>query len=739
MVQLGTFLLGLSLLSAVVSLGALVFGHSMGPKEGSTVTKIGYFGTLAVFLTTTFATLLLLVALMTKDFSFLYVIENHSRDVSSLSWLYSISALWAGREGSLLFWAWLLSCFTAFMAWRRMSDNDPVSNLGIAVLNFVQIFFLVALFFDTNNAFVAAPANAVNAAGELVGKFALSGMNPLLQHWAMILHPPTLFLGYAGLTVPFAFALGALFAGDGSKKWVEMVDRVTVFSWLMLGIGIGLGAVWAYVVLGWGGYWAWDPVENASLLPWLTGVGLLHSFTVYRRRGTFKSWAVMMSAVSFVLVLLGTFITRSGVISSVHGFGEDPLSLWWFLGMMALSLIVPALMLWKRSKEFKSDNEFESVVSKEGSYYFSNLFMLFSALLVAALTLSPAKISIPFTTIVLQGPTFSGPAFDLLARPVGIIYVLLMTVCPILSWGTTGAAAFWKRAKWPLVGTGVLGAGLLGIWYTAMLPFYQTLHNADGSVVAKGLPGIAAAQAGIDHAESIIGLLVAAWAIALPIYLFVEGSRARAKSRGENPLAAFFHILFKSRTQSGGYLTHLGVGIVLIGLIGSSMYVQTAILSVKDAPGTPLTWVPDAGVAATTDVTGYSFVYQGFDEVTLPPNRVGAEGDIVQTVKIDLLQGGQKIASLTPGRVLVNASSGEKSSQRNNASLEVTPLRDIFIAFQGPSQKTGLLQFEVKINPMISWAWVGFAIMILGTGIAMWPKKQRALAAVPMPAPKKKK
>jgi len=737
MTQLGSLLLGLSLLGAVVSIGALVFGHKVGPRDGKKITSVGYIGTLVVFLTTTLATLLLLVALMTKDFSFLYVIQNHSRDVSSLSWLYSISALWAGREGSLLFWAWLLSTYSAYMAWRRMSTADPVSNLGLAVLNFVQVFFLVALFFDTNNAFVAAPAGAVDAAGNLVGQFVTSGMNPLLQHWAMILHPPTLFIGYAGLTVPFAFALGALFANDGSKHWVEIVDRVTVFAWLALGIGIGLGAIWAYVVLGWGGYWAWDPVENASLLPWLTGVGLLHTFTVYRRRGSFKNWAVMMSAVSFVLVLLGTFITRSGVIASVHGFEPDVVSLWWFLSMMVLSILVPALMLWKRKEAFKSDNEFTSLMSKEGSHYFTNVFMLLSALLVAALTLAPAKIPVPFTSIIWQvsSTTFSASAFDLLARPVGIIFVLIMTVCPILSWGATGAAAFWKRAKWPFAGAGVLGAVFIGIWYTSMLPNYIISHNLDGTVATKGLPALAGIQAIIDHTESIIGLLVAAWAIALPIYLFIEGSRARARARGENPFAAFFHILFKSRSQSGGYLTHLGVGIVLVGLIGSSMYVQTIRMAVADKAGSALEWVADSTQPDwKPNLGGYSLVYQGFNSTTLE-NK-----DVQQTVKLDLKQGDATIASLSPS-VVELANRSENQSTRYLAALDVGLLRDVFVAFQGVDQSSGtpVLQFEVKINPMISWAWVGFVIMILGTGIAMVPKRERVLAAVPAQATAMKK
>ncbi len=698
MTTLGQLLLGISLFAALFSIGLLVFGHASGPKDGEKLTNAGYIGTLIVFASTSLATLLLLVALLSKNFSFLYVIENHSRDVSSLSWLYGVSALWAGREGSLLFWAWLLSGFTAFMAWRRISITDAVSNLGLAVMNFVQIFFLVALFIDTNNPFKAAPAGAVDAAGKLVGEFALQGMNPLLQHWAMILHPPTLFIGYAGLTVPFAFALGAMFAKDGSKKWVEIVDRVTVFSWLSLGIGIGLGAIWAYVVLGWGGYWAWDPVENASLLPWLTGVGLLHSFTAYRRRGAFKKWAVMMSAITFVLVLLGTFITRSGVIQSVHAFGQDIPSLVLFLSMMIISLLVPALMVVLRSDMLKGEDDFTSLMSKEGSYYFNNLLMLFSALLVAGLTMSPA----------VKGPTFSGASFDLLARPIGIFYVLLMTVCPILSWGSTGKEAFWKRAKWPLAGGAVLSAGLLAIWATTLLPNYTTS--------TKGLPALAGIQAPLDHIESIIGLIIAGLAIALPIYLFVDGSRKRAAARGENPLVAFGNIVFKSRTQSGGYLAHLGIGIVLVGLIGSSMYVKDVQFTIPNQVG------------AKQAVGAYEVVFQGVSSTTL------SNGDVQQRVAVDLMKGGVLVERLNP-MVTQLANRAEGQNARLNAAVHSEILRDVFVAFQN-GDATGLT-FDVKINPLISWAWAGFILLILGTAIASWPRKEIPLAVVP--APKKKK
>jgi cytochrome c-type biogenesis protein CcmF len=696
MTSLGPLLLGLSLFGGAVAIGLLIFGQVAGVKKGGKATNAGYIATLVVFLTTTCAILLLLVALVTKNFSFLYVVENHSRDVSSLAWLYSVSALWAGREGSLLFWAWLLSGFTAFMAWRRISVTDAVSNIGLAIMDFVQAFFLILLFFPTNNPFQSTPDGYV-VGGKLVGDAALMGMNPLLQHWAMILHPPMLFIGYAGLTVPFAFALGALFVGDSSKKWIESIDRVTVFSWLALGIGIGLGAIWAYAVLGWGGYWAWDPVENASLLPWLTGVGLIHCFTVYRRRGGLKKWTVMMASVTFVLVLLGTFITRSGVIQSVHSFGDDPLSFWAFLVMMGLCLVVPAIMLLVRSERFKSDSDFASLLSKDASYYFNNLLMLFSALLVAGLTLSPA----------FKGKTYSAASFNLLARPLGIFYVLLMTVCPILSWGVTEAETFWKRAKWPLAIGGVLAAVLLVMWATVLLPNY--------SPGVGGLPALAGIQAPLDHAESLIGLIIAGFAIALPVYLFVDGARKRAAARGEGPLAALGHIIFTSRNQSGGYITHLGIGIVLIGLIGSTMYVKDMQFTLPDQAG------------ASQSVGAYQVVLKGTSEQTL------SNGDVVQKVNVDLLKNGVLIDQVSPQATqLANRATGQ--STKLDAAIHREFFRDVFVAFQGGD--TSGFSFDVKINPLVSWVWAGFALLIIGTAIAAWPRKELPVAEVR--APKKR-
>jgi cytochrome c-type biogenesis protein CcmF len=698
MTTLGNVLLALSVIGALFSIVALWAGDRMGRREGEGATNVGYLATFAVLTTTTLSTLVLLAGFFRSDFTMRYVAENHSTDVSALSWLYKISAVWAGREGSLLFWAWLLSMFAAYVAWRRIGVTDRISNVGLLITNVVQMFFLTALFIPVNNPFQVTPGDwLVN--GQLVSQTA---MNPLLQHWAMILHPPTLFIGYAGLTIPFAFALAALIINDPSKRWVEIVDRITVFAWLFLGIGIGLGAIWAYVVLGWGGFWAWDPVENASLLPWLTGVGLIHSFTVYRRREGFKKWAVSMAAITFTLVILGTFITRSGVIKSVHAFAPDMWSLVLFLTMMVLPVLAVFGGLALRSKEFESADHWESLTAKESAYYFNNVLMLFAALFVAGLTVIPG----------LLGMSVGPATYDLLARPIGILYVAILVVCPILSWKATEGSVFWSRFRWPLILGVILDVVFLAIWATVMLPNYTPNPSRLAS-----LKGFASVLPAIDHTEAVVGLVVAGLAVALPLFLFFDGARRRSASKGEGFLTSLGNIIFKARTQSGGYITHLGIGVVLLGLVGSTMYVKDVQFNLAEKPG------------SSANVGAYTFVYKSSKDTRL------ANGDQETQLLVDVKRGGQTLYTASPG-IMFFANRPEDQSRKLEADVRSEVLRDIFLVFQG-SSGTGL-SFDVKINPMISWAWFGFALTVLGSAIAAWPKKRPHLDVAPAPPRKKK-
>jgi len=690
MATFGNVLLGLALLGCLVAIGAFVVGHRAGRKEGESATNLGYLSTTAVFGILSVATLMLSLAFFTKNYSLLYVVENHSTDVSSLSWLYTLSALWAGREGSLLFWAWLISVFAGYIAFRRKDEAKPIDNMGLLVTMVVLALFIVGLLFDEpNNPFKMTPAGMVGADGVLQTSAA---MNPLLQHWAMILHPPTLFIGYAGMTIAFAYAISAIINNDGSDAWVRAVDRITVFSWLFLGAGIGLGSVWAYVVLGWGGYWAWDPVENASLLPWLTGVGLLHSFTVYRRRNGFKRWAIVMASVSFALVILGTFITRSGVVQSVHAFQQDPFSLYLFLGMILAAIIAGVGGVLWRGDTFTGKDDFESLTSKEAAYYFNNVLMLIAALLVAYLTVSSA---LP-KWLPGGGQSFTTVTYDAVGRPVGILYLMILAICPLLSWGKTEGLTLWQRLRWPLLGTLVLSAPLIYFWQSSLLPIYNRTMNLSGDAAKKlAQLGPSAYYNGLGAIGIVVGVLV----VCTAVWLFIDSSRKRAAASGTSFVASLGSILGRARTTSGGYITHIGMGIILIGLVGSAMYVDDYVIRIPDEPG------------QTFEARDYTFTYRGVETNNIP------NGDVETTLVLDVAKDGKPVGTATPGQLQYF----QQQQTRLNVDVISEPLRDIFVVFQGGEE--GQLVINVKINPLIWFAWIGFAILMAGTTLAAWPKK----------------
>jgi cytochrome c-type biogenesis protein CcmF len=360
--------------------------------------------------------------------------------------------------------------------------------------------------------------------------------------------------------------------------------------------------------------------------------------------------------------------------------------------MMVLPIIATIWGLIVRSETFKGADEFESLTSKEASYYFNNVIMLLSAIVVAMLTISPG----------FGGKAFGPETYDALAHPFGILYVFIMAVCPILSWRATLGPAFMAKAKWPLVTTGILAIPLMAIWYFQLLP----VLNKNGAYSAyEPVPVIIV--------YSILGILIGAFAVSVAVFLFVEGSRKRAAAKGESFGTALGNIIFKARTQSGGYLTHMGIGIILIGLVGSTMFVDDQIVSIPDAPG------------STFEVGNYQFVYQGVRSVTL------ANQDVETVAEFDVSSDGKSLGRVSPGQV----SFFRQQQDKLNADVIMQPLRDIFVVFQGSDGTNASI--NVKINPLISWVWFGFALSVVGTAIAMWPKFAPAAVSAPVPAGKR--
>lgn len=691
---LQVFAMLLALASAVVLLGGV-----KGRRER--LVNAGYLMVFGTTIALTLCIAIILVCFVTENYSLAYVVSNYPNTDSALKPLYEVSAVWAGRQGSLLLWTWLISVFGSVVAWKRMHATDDLSSSALAVVQVIVALFAATLVFsESNNPFMATAAEFLNADGTLAGK--IGGMNPLLMHWAMILHPPATFIGYAGMTIPFAYAMAALITGDLSARWVELTDRYAVFSFIFLTIGMALGAVWAYVVLGWGGFWAWDAVENASLMSWLTGVALIHSFTMYRKHGCFKRWSMFSATITFIFVVLGTFITRSGLVQSVHAFAEDPVSTYFFLAIMVAAGMAFLIGLLYRHAQIEDDDEIESLVSKNGSYFITNLVMVVAAVLVAYLTISSA---LPMW-MPLGGSVVAAGAFNAVARPVGTLLCLLMAVCPMLGWRKTDGVAFARTMRVPLIAGAVVFALLMVLFVMKFAPEYDAIMAAGGAsaqLLAEQGPKA------YYFALTVVAFAAAALLFTSSLYLLSRGVGARMRNKGENAVLATVNLFRRSPAQAGGYLTHLGVAIVLVGLVGSSMYVQEQTLNLENEEG------------ASGQVGAYELTYMGDREYTDSADDLFRE----VTLKVTDAATGAELGTLTPSMEVSATNTGQ---QTLHAGVITFPIEDLFVAFQGLNAD-GSLSINVKINPLILFNWVGAGVSVLGIVLAFAPRRATPLLA----------
>lgn len=686
MALIGTICLVVALVAAIVSVLLFWTGHVSALKgndeRAEKLANLGYYATMLAFIALTASIALLVYCFFTHDYTIEYVAQNHSSATGGLAWLYTLSGVWAGRAGSLLFWAWLISLFASVIAYRRLTESDALSNIATSVMQLVLIAFLGVLIFSTdNNPFIATAADYLADDGTLVGTAASWGMNVLLEHWAMAIHPVTLFIGYAGLTVPFAYAVSALVVNDPSRQWVKLSQGYAVFSWIFLGIGIGLGAVWAYAVLGWGGYWAWDPVENASLLPWLVGVALIHTLTMYRRQGSFKRWAIFCACLTFAFVVLGTFITRSGLVESVHAFSGDSVSFWFFIILIISALLIGVFGLVWRRKSFVSDVEISSFSGREAAYYFNNVIMVASAVLLAYLTLTSALPSwMPY-----GGKTVDAGTYETVARIIGIFYFLLMAVCPMLSWHKTEGHAFWKKALVP--GLCALGcfALLMVLFATQLLPSYESIVASGGTAASELL---AQGPSWYYNGIAVLGFLVASLLLFNTIFAFCRDVGMQGKAGEGNGLVGYFR---NRATRAGGLIVHAGMAVMLIGLVGSTMYVSESVVYL------------DEGAQATVD--SYT--------VTLDQALRGYDGNnLVYGTQVTLSQNGTDLSQAIPNyEITMN------QQQKSNAAIFSMPLTDVFVAYQG-NNSSGQYSLDIRVNPLIGFVWAGLILLVVGAALS---------------------
>jgi cytochrome c-type biogenesis protein CcmF len=599
------------------------------------------------------------------NFASAYVVAHSNR---SLSPFYKIAALWAGQEGSLLFWSFLLAVyvFSVLLAYRH-KNGELMPYVGV-VLAGVQIFFL------TLNNFVASPFKALGVAGaggamNLVARADGNGLNPLLQYPEMVIHPPNLYSGYTGFTIPFAFALGALLARYPGEKWIHLTRKWTMIAWGFQTAGILLGAHWAYAVLGWGGYWAWDPVENASLLPWLTGTAFLHSVMMQEKRGMMKVWNVWLVFTTFMLCIMGTLLTRSGVVSSVHAFAQSSIG-GWFVGFLAIIFVVCCAAYWKNRDYLRSDNQLDSLVSRESSFLFNNLVLLAACFAILWGTLFPVLSEWVQGSKISVGPPF----FNKVTIPIALFLLLLTGVGPLLAWRKTSFDALRRNFAWPL------GGGVLA--------------------------GIVAFIFGFRDVYSLMCLILGVFVTLTIASEFFRGARVISARDGSNIFTAVGELTMRNTRRYGGYIVHFGMVLIFIGIAGIPFN--------KDIQ-------KEMAIGDSLNIGPYSILCQNFDAV----NNANYESE---RATLEVFKEGKSVMMLYPERRFYLASQVTDTK----VAVQSSPLRDLYVVYAGRSPEGGKPVIHAYLQPLVKWIWFGGIVLVLGTLLALLPNRKAVLVLRPV-------
>lgn len=659
-----------ALLSALVlSLYNFVIGavaqRQMSTGNGAVLPAERLAGTamragIASFAAVSLAVCALLWAILTNDFSLTYVVNESNR---ALPEAYKVAALWSGREGSLLLWAWLLSGYGFIVRLRRTADPRLIA-LASTILAGIEVFFLLLLNFET------LPFTRI------VGSIPSDGfgMNPLLQYPEMVIHPPLLYLGYVGFSVPFAFALGALMLRSPAEQWIPITRRWSVVSWAFLTAGIVLGMHWAYAVLGWGGYWGWDPVENASLLPWLTGTAFLHATIMQQRRGMMKIWNVWLIFATFMLCIFGTLLTRTGLVSSVHAFGASSIGVWLW-SFLALVLLVCGITFAVRLDQMRSESPLESLLSTESSFLFNILVLMAATVAVFSGTLLPV-----YSQWLLGSKlTVEAPFYNHVVAPIGLFLLLLTGTAPILAGRNAAAKEVRKEFVAPAI------AGLLT------------------AVVLLALGILPWASQGDFYA--VICFSFSAFVLTAIVRAAMRGALLLRQQTGRN-LGSSMLLFARSNTRRyGAYIVHFGIVLMFIGFAGSAFN-----RSVKG----------ELAMGQTMNLGPYHLVYQGYTQQSNANYDAGR-------MQIDVYRGGKEQFQLTPEARRYQNSENLQTIVANHS----TPLWDLYVVYEGESQDSGLPILKAFLNPLVMWIWIGGLVVLLGAMVALTPKLGETWAGQP--------
>jgi len=601
----------------------------------------------AVFVTfglTSLASAALVYSFFARDFSIRYVAEHSSSD---LSLTYTFAGWWAGQAGSLLFWAWVLSLLAVIVVLQgQKRDREQMPYVAAVMMGILGYFLGVIVF-------------AANPLEKL--PLALSegyGLNPLLRTSDMISHPTTLLLGYVIFTVPFAFAMAALISGRLDDWWIRSTRRWTLVAWLFLSLGNLFGMLWAYRVLGWGGYWSWDPVENAAFMPWLTGTAFLHSVMIQQRRGMLKVWNMALIVITFSLCLFGTMVTRSGILSSVHSFATGavgPL----LLVLLAVVLMGSLWLLWTRLPSLRSEHQLDSMVSREASFLANNLLLVGAAFAVFWGTIFPLVSEAVRGVKVAVGPPF----YQQVAGPIFLALIVLIGVCSLIGWRKASTENLLRNFLLP---------SILAVVVAAVLYLL-----------------------GLRPVLAVLAFAALAFVAATILLEFYRGVRARHR-HGDSYLVALPRLVWRHRPRYGGYIIHLGVILLAAGIIGSQMFSTNAEATL--APGESM------------QVRGYTLTFNGL-ETTSSSDSAKVTGTLAVS------RGGEHIGTIESSKRL----EGRAQEPVTDVGIRSTPREDLYVILAGLTDDLSEATFKVFVNPLIMWIWVGGGVLVAGTLIAFWP------------------
>ncbi|MGC2660544.1 MAG: heme lyase CcmF/NrfE family subunit [Bryobacteraceae bacterium] len=611
----------------------------------------------AIWLLLTIASGVLVYSLITGDYRMAYVAAHSDRAMPAI---YKFTAWWGGQEGSLLFWSWLLTSYSAVVVYTNRRKFQSMMPIVIAILMTTDAFFISMV------TFVASPFAVLMAGKGIINVGDGQGLNPLLQWWTMVIHPPFLYLGFVGTVVPFSFAMASLLTRQPGEAWIHTTRRWAIVTWMFQTTGIMLGMGWAYTVLGWGGYWGWDPVENASLLPWITATAFLHSVMMQEKKGMMKVWNMVLVSATFLLSILGTTLTRTGLVSSVHAFAQSPVKPYFtsFL-LSAIALVTIAIIV--NLRYLRSEVKLESVISRESSFLFNNLILLASCFAILWGTLFPVIME----ALSGEKETIDAPYYNRVNIPIGLFLLFLTGVGPLIAWRKSSLDSLKRAFLLPTI-IGVAVAGALAI-------------------------------AGVGHATALLSFGLCAFVLSSILGEFWKGSRAIQGKEHVALARAAFELTWRNTRRYGGYLVHVGIVLIFVGFTGAAFNQQDT---------------HNLGLDESTRFGPYTIKLLTVTDADKP--------DYAQSKAIlDISKNGQEIGQMEP------EIRDYKASQQQSSLIAIRRMlnEDLYINYSGITSDNKKAIFKMYLNPLVSWLWAGYWVVLFGTIVCLIPSKVRLLYA----------